>query len=204
MTIQTDMKVRNFHPGDLVPYEGNPRLMRENPDEPHMNAVRIVADSIEKYGFRQPIVVDENSVIIAGHTRHKASLLLGLESVPVVVAEGLSADEVREYRVADNKTAEWTGWDLHKLVEETQGLTDIPGFLDEEFAALHAVDLGSPDGGLGDNGDYPTPGGREVTPPSSDEYVQLSFFVRREFAADVKQRCESIIATFQAGMDAAE
>jgi ParB-like chromosome segregation protein Spo0J len=86
------------------PYENNPR----NNDK----AVDAVAASIKEFGFSQPIVVDTDSVIIVGHTRLKAALKLGLERVPVVVASHLTPEQVRAYRIADNKTAEIAGLEL--------------------------------------------------------------------------------------------
>ena len=82
----------------IRPYDRNPR---DNDD-----AVDAVAASIRQFGFRQPIVVDDLGVIICGHTRYKAALKLGLRQVPVHVAKDLTPDQVRAYRIADNKTAE--------------------------------------------------------------------------------------------------
>jgi ParB-like chromosome segregation protein Spo0J len=81
----------------IRPYENNPRL--------NDAAVDAVAASIREFGFRQPIVVDEDGVIIVGHTRFKAALKLGLETVPVHVAVGLSPAQAKAYRLADNQTA---------------------------------------------------------------------------------------------------
>jgi ParB family chromosome partitioning protein len=87
----------------IRPYPGNPRL---NDD-----AVDAVAESIRRFGFRQPIVVDAEGVVVAGHTRLKAARKLGLETVPVHVAADLSAEQVRAYRLADNASAEKVEWD---------------------------------------------------------------------------------------------
>jgi len=80
--------------------------------------VDAVAASIREFGFRQPIVVDEQEVIVVGHTRYKAALKLGLEEVPVHVARGLTPEQVRACRIADNKTADLAAWDLDLLPEE--------------------------------------------------------------------------------------
>jgi DNA modification methylase len=94
----------------LRPYENNPR---------HNDAaVAAVAASIREFGFRQPIVVDDDGVIIVGHTRYKAALQLGLTEVPVHVATGLSPAQVRAYRLADNQTAQLSQWDTDKLAAE--------------------------------------------------------------------------------------
>src|SRR3982075_3293798 len=98
----------------IRPYEKNPRL--------NDAAVDAVAASIREFGFRQPIVVDEQGVIIVGHTRFKAALKLGLTEVPVHVAVGLSPAQARAYRLADNQTASLSSWDDDKLPLELVAL----------------------------------------------------------------------------------
>jgi site-specific DNA-methyltransferase (adenine-specific) len=93
--------------GSIRPYANNPRL--------NDAAVDAVAKSIKEFGFRQPIVVDEDSVIIVGHTRYKAALKLGLTHVPVHVAAGLTPAQAKAYRLADNQTASIATWDDDKL-----------------------------------------------------------------------------------------
>ena len=83
---------------EIYPYEHNPRK--------NDGAVDYVANSIREFGFKQPIVVDKNGVIIVGHTRYKAAQKLGLETAPVVVADDLDEEKARAYRLADNKTGE--------------------------------------------------------------------------------------------------
>ena len=92
---------------DIRPYENNPRI---NDD-----AVDAVAASIREFGFRQPIVVDADGVIIVGHTRYKAAQKLGLEKVPVHVAKDLTPEQIKAYRIADNKTAELAEWNFELL-----------------------------------------------------------------------------------------
>ncbi len=118
------------------PYANNPR---HNDD-----AIAAVAESIRKFGFRQPIVVDADGVIVAGHTRFRAAQHLGLASVPVHVATDLTHDEIRAYRLADNKTAERASWDDAMLSIELDALrgADIDwtllGFDENELAKLLA------------------------------------------------------------------
>jgi len=120
----------------ITPYPNNPRH--------NQSAIRDVATSIRKYGFKQPIVVDKDGVIVVGHTRYEAAKELGLETVPVLVSE-LSEKENREYRIADNKTNELASWDFEKLAQEMADLdfgdfdfdTD---FLDEIDEALNGED----------------------------------------------------------------
>lgn len=95
---------------DIHVYENNPRK--------NDKAVDAVAASIRDFGFKQPIVIDKNNVIVCGHTRLKASIKLGLEEVPCVIADDLTDEQVKAFRLADNKTAELAEWDLDKLTEE--------------------------------------------------------------------------------------
>ena len=111
------MKVQNMKLSDIKPYENNPRI--------NDNAVDKVAKSIEEFGFQQPIVVDKNLVIIVGHTRYKASQKLGLQEVPVVVADTLSDEQVKAYRLADNKTNEFAEWDYELLNIELEDILNI-------------------------------------------------------------------------------
>ena len=102
---------------ELTPYAKNPRKNDQ--------AVNAVAASIKEFGFKVPIVIDSDGVIVAGHTRLKAALLLGLETVPCVVADDLTEDQIKAFRLADNKTAEFAEWDYALLDEEIAELTDI-------------------------------------------------------------------------------
>ena len=102
---------------DIKPYANNPR----NNDD----AVDAVANSIKEFGWQQPIVVDKDNVIIAGHTRYKAAKTLGTKTVPVVVADNLTDEQVKAYRLADNKTSELAYWDFGALNTELQFITDL-------------------------------------------------------------------------------
>lgn len=102
---------------DLIPYENNPRINDE--------AVEYVKNSIKEFGFKVPIVIDKNNVIVAGHTRLKASLELNLEEVPCIIADDLSQDQIKAFRLADNKVSEKSQWDFSKLDEELDSILDI-------------------------------------------------------------------------------
>ena len=106
---------------EIKPYENNPRI---NDD-----AVEDVMESIRQCSYIAPIVVDEDGVILAGHTRYKALLRLGYDECDVIVAEGLNEEQKRKYRLYDNKTAELAEWDQRKLMEE---LSDVD-FLGYDF-----------------------------------------------------------------------
>ena len=108
------MNVVNMMVKDLIPYEKNPRF---NDD-----AVEYVANSIKEFGFKVPIIVDKKNVIVAGHTRYKASLELGLKEVPCIVADDLSEEQIKAFRLADNKVSEKAEWDLDLLGEELEDL----------------------------------------------------------------------------------
>src|SRR5690554_4877577 len=95
---------------DLIEYENNPRN--------NESAVDAVYNSIKEFGFKVPIVITSDNVIIAGHTRLKASIKLGLDKVPCIIADDLTEDQIKAYRLVDNKTAEFATWDLEKLEEE--------------------------------------------------------------------------------------
>lgn len=102
---------------EIKPYEKNPR---RNDD-----AVQYVAESLKQFGWKQPIVVDRNNIVVAGHTRLKAAKKLGLKEVPCIVADDLTDDQVKAYRLADNKVAEAAEWDFELLDEELDGLFDF-------------------------------------------------------------------------------
>ncbi|WEQ84076.1 DNA modification methylase [Streptococcus dysgalactiae] len=102
---------------EITPYKNNPR----NNDE----AVGPVAESIKEFGFKVPIVVDKNGEIVNGHTRYKAAKKLGLETVPVIVADDLSDEQIKAFRLADNKVGEIAVWDLDLLNEELNDILDL-------------------------------------------------------------------------------
>jgi DNA modification methylase len=154
------MKIELWKLSDVKPYPGNPRV---NDD-----AVDAVAASIHEFGFRQPIVVDAEGVIICGHTRFKAAQKLGLEKVPVHVAKDLTPEQIKAYRIADNKTAELSDWNYDLLPIELADLQacnydlGLLGFDAEDLARL--LDPGVTDG-LCDPDDVPAPPDAATTQP---------------------------------------
>ncbi|MCK6458114.1 MAG: ParB N-terminal domain-containing protein, partial [Phycisphaerae bacterium] len=141
-------------------YEKNPRI--------NDAAVDAVAESIRRFGFRQPIVVDADSVIVCGHTRYRAAQKLGLTEVPVHVATDLTPEQIRAYRIADNKTAELAEWNLELLPIELGELKDagidwsLLGFDSDELAKL--LDPGVKQG-LTDPDEVPEPPDEAITQP---------------------------------------
>lgn len=101
------MNIVNIPVGKLKPYENNPRINEK--------AVEYVAESIREFGFKVPMVITPDNVIITGHTRLAAALSLGMEEVPCVLADDLSDEQARAFRLADNKVSEQASWDLKKL-----------------------------------------------------------------------------------------
>ncbi len=110
----------------LIPYINNPRKNEK--------AIDIVAGSIKEFGFKNPIIVDKDNIIVAGHTRYEASKKLDLKEVPVIKADDLTEKQIKAFRIADNKTAEYAEWDMDLLAIELEGLDDI-------FTGFDAVEL---------------------------------------------------------------
>ena len=123
MLIQEDvqggeiMEIKRVKLSEIRPYEKNPRR--------NDSAVDVVAASIKEFGWQQPIVVDKDGVIIAGHTRYKAAKKLKCKEVPVVYADNLTEEQVKAYRLADNKVGEIANWDFDMLKIELADLADI-------------------------------------------------------------------------------
>lgn len=111
------MNVQQVKIEKVKPYDKNPRKNKA--------AVDYVANSIKEFGFQQPIVVDKDMVVIAGHTRLKAAKKLKLKEVPVVIADNLTEEQVKAYRLADNKTAEKAEWDFDLLTDELLSLQEL-------------------------------------------------------------------------------
>lgn len=107
--------MKNIH--ELIPYEKNARK--------NDKAVPLVAKSIEQFGFKVPIVIDRNNVIVCGHTRYKAAHALGIEEVPCIIADDLTDQQIKAYRLADNKVAEVSKWDKGILSLEMNEIFDF-------------------------------------------------------------------------------
>lgn len=154
------MKIEMRSIDSITPYERNPRQ--------NDGAVDAVANSIREFGWRVPIVVDEQSVIVAGHTRLLAARKLGLAEVPVHVATGLTPEQVKAYRLADNKLHELSTWDMDLLpieLSELRGMDvdlELLGFSSEELEKMLGA---SGTEGLTDPDDVPEPPAEPVTRP---------------------------------------
>ena len=102
---------------DIKPYSNNPRH--------NSKAVNAVKDSIIKFGFKVPIVIDKNNIIVCGHTRYRASKDIGLETVPCIIADDLSPEQINAFRLVDNRTSEFADWNFDKLAEELSEIDTI-------------------------------------------------------------------------------
>ncbi|MCA9253325.1 MAG: ParB N-terminal domain-containing protein [Phycisphaerales bacterium] len=152
------MKITMRPLAEIKPYERNPR--------DNDAAVDAVAESIERFGFRQPIVVDDDGVIVCGHTRWKAATKLELEKVPVHVATDLTPEQIRAYRIADNKSGELARWNMELLPLELAELQDagidwsLLGFDEDELIKLLGGEIKE---GLTDPDSIPEPPDEPIT-----------------------------------------
>ena len=164
------MTIKEFNIDDLREYENNPRI--------NDNAVDAVASSIKYFGFKVPIIIDKDNVIVAGHTRLKAARKLGLQIVPCIVADDLTDEQIKAFRVADNKTAELAEWDFNALAAELEELKDIDltqfGFANDEI----------------DPDEY----GENFELPEGDkaEYQQMTFTLHNEQAELIRYALEIV------------
>lgn len=151
------MQVKDVAVRSIKPYKQNPRVITDE-------SIKQVAASIEKFGWQQPIVVDSDHTVIAGHTRLRAAKHLGLKKVPVLVAADLTTEQIQAYRIADNRSGEMSVWDgpllnteINDLLKADFSLEDL-GFTEIQIDEL-TVDVGT---GFEPTTD-PTTGTGEVT-----------------------------------------
>ena len=104
------MEIINLKINEINPYENNPRN--------NENAIEDVVNSISNYGFRIPIVIDKDNIIVCGHTRYEACKRLGIKEIPCIKADDLNEEQITAFRLIDNKTHEYSYWDMDKLFEE--------------------------------------------------------------------------------------
>ncbi len=119
------MKITEKKLADIIPYENNPRK--------NQDAVQYVANSIKEFGFKVPIIIDKDNVIVAGHTRALAAEELGMDKVPCVVADDLNEEQIKAFRIADNKVAERATQDNDALKLELDDLSDLFDMTDFGF-----------------------------------------------------------------------
>ncbi len=146
------VKIIELKTSDIKDYENNPR----NNDA----AVDKVSESIKEFGFKNPIIVDNNNVIVCGHTRKKAAEKLGIEVVPCIIADDLTEDQIKAFRLVDNKTAEYAEWDFSKLEEELKNIEmDLSNYdfseLESQIEDLKEKELVQDEPPLPDEGNEP-------------------------------------------------
>lgn len=124
------MNIVNIKTDKLIPYINNPRN--------NENAIDKVASSIQEFGFKVPIVIDKNNVVINGHTRLLASKKLGLEEVPCIIADDLSEAQIKAFRIADNKVSEYSTWDMELLQIELEALCEMG--IDMEITGFNEIE----------------------------------------------------------------
>lgn len=131
------LEVKNVFLDDIRSYANNPRKISDE-------AIDAVAESIKTFGFKVPVILDSDNVIVAGHTRVQAAQKLGLSEVPCVVADDLTPEQIKAFRLADNKTGELSGWDFEKLDLELEELTALDiDMSDFGFIEKDDVDIAS-------------------------------------------------------------
>lgn len=121
------LKIEYVDINSIKPYENNPR--------DNSRAVEQVVKSIKEFGFKVPIVLDKNNIIVAGHTRYEASKILGLKEIPCIMAKDLTEKQIKAFRLADNKVSDYSIWDNKKLLEELDeiGFDIFTGFNESEI-----------------------------------------------------------------------
>lgn len=139
------MEIESIKIENIKPYENNPRI--------NDKAVNGVKESIKQFGFKVPIVIDKNNVIVCGHTRYKASVDLGLKEIPCIRADDLTDEQIKAFRIADNKVAEAAEWDISKLSLELDDISiDMTAFgIDMDL--INPIDLSDPNE-MDDDGYY--------------------------------------------------
>jgi site-specific DNA-methyltransferase (adenine-specific) len=152
------MKIETADINTIKPYENNPRKLKDS-------AIEKVAMSLKEYGFRQPIVVDKDRIIVVGHTRYRASKKLGFKEVPITIADNLTPEQINAYRIADNRTAEESEWDDELLAMEIKDLEakdfklDLLGFNEDQLNDI----LFEEKQGLTDEDETPEPPEEPIT-----------------------------------------
>ena len=157
------MEIKMIKVEELKPYENNPRM---NDD-----AVKLVANSIKNFGFKVPIIIDKNGVIVAGHTRYKASQELGLKEVPCIIADDLTEEQIKAFRLADNKVSERATWDYDLLDMELSDILDINM---EDFGfAIQDINLDINDDDFIQDTEITKSKEKEIVCPNCGEVIKL-------------------------------
>lgn len=187
------MKIDVLKIDQITPYENNPRK--------NDSAVEAVMASIKEFGFQQPIVVDSSMVIVVGHTRYKAAKKLGMKTIPVHVAKGLSDQQIRSYRIIDNKTNESADWDDDLLKVELDAISSSE--YDFDIFGYSSVDFFENEQGF-NNGEHDSDPGSDPEIPDIEieEKVSLeriTVFVEESLKPEFISKLRKIISDYPDG-----
>lgn len=168
--MKKELKIINKNINEIKPYENNPRL--------NDKAVEYVVNSIKEFGFLNPIIIDKNNIIIAGHTRLKACEKLGIDEIPCIYANDLTENQVKAFRLADNKISEIADWDYSKLDLEMGNILNIDmiklGF--EDFSPNNIIDDLLADDMF-----------NSVNNNNDKDYFSVSFVFKKEYEKDINK-----------------
>lgn len=162
------MEILDMPVSEIVPYENNPRNNEA--------AVEKVMKSIQEFGFKVPIVVDSDHIVLAGHTRLLAAKELGMKTVPVIVAADLDEARAKAFRLADNKVSEFSSWDFDKLDEELAGLACLDVLDMSEFGFADTPDINWDDTPDLNSDNYEEPEKAKLQCPNCGHVAGKDFF----------------------------
>ena len=191
MQIETETKVKTLRITEIKPYWRNPRN--------NAAAIEAVKQSITQFGFNQPLILDEDNVIIAGHTRYKALQELGVDKVPCIIKAGLSAQEAKAYRIAVNKTSELSSWDMDKLIPELREIEAIDA-MEIYFPALSLEELLKDTAGAGDTA-FKNPTAESIGKIETKMQVQFEEASKVRQSAYVEVVCPHCAESFHVDRD---
>ncbi len=191
MSATKHPNIRRWKIARIKPYESNPRKITTE-------AIQAVAESIKAFGWTQPIVVDGDGVILAGHVRLLAAQELKQTTVPVLVRDDLTEDQARAYRLADNRVAEFSGWDVEKLNAELGELNSDElriAWTAEEIEMLGLTDISPGEIGGTDAG-ADEDSGSEINAVRDDimgGMVELRILVPRDHAKAIRKEVDAMV-----------
>lgn len=168
--MKSKLKIIYKNINEIKPYGNNPRINEES--------VKYVINSIKEFGFKNPIIIDKNNVIIAGHTRVKACKKLGIYEIPCIYADDLTDEQVKAYRLVDNKVSEIADWDYTLLDEELNNILGIDMF-DLGFIELDTDNI--IEGLLADDMFH------SVNNNNDKDYFSVSFVFKKEYEEDINK-----------------
>lgn len=131
------LEIKYINIKDIKPYKKNPRKNEQ--------AIPYVSESIKQFGFKNPIIIDKNNIIVCGHTRYRSAEKLGIKEIPCIYADDLTEEQVKAFRLADNKVSDYATWDNKLLLEELDDLQDLDIFTGFEISDIFGEELNEKD-----------------------------------------------------------